>query len=148
MGKPIPKTVPVPVTKIILAFLAISVILSSLINISYLAFVGILFSIVSIPFLIEKFFKLSDSRLIITSLVLLCVGALFMFGSYDVNPFGALVGALFIISLYVMPTVLAYTRSHRSFAAIAVLSLLFGWTIIGWVIALIWSLTGNINTQK
>ena len=43
--------------------------------------------------------------------------------------------------LYFVPTVIAIVRGHGSWAAIAVLNVLLGWTVICWIIALIWSFT-------
>lgn len=52
---------------------------------------------------------------------------------------------LFIIllglALYVLPSGLALQRGHPNAAAIVVVNLLLGWTFVGWVAALAWSLT-------
>lgn len=50
---------------------------------------------------------------------------------------------LFLIMLvaYFIPTVVASGRSHQSAGAIFCLNLLLGWTLLGWVVALVWSLT-------
>jgi Superinfection immunity protein len=45
--------------------------------------------------------------------------------------------------LYFLPTVIALSRGHLSGLAIFLLNLFLGWTLIGWLIALIWSFTGN-----
>ncbi len=42
---------------------------------------------------------------------------------------------------YFCPTFVAAGRDHHNVAAIFVLNLLLGWTFIGWVAALVWSLT-------
>ena len=47
------------------------------------------------------------------------------------------------VLLYFLPTVVALIRGHLSALAIFLLNLFFGWTLIGWLIALIWSCTGN-----
>lgn len=44
--------------------------------------------------------------------------------------------------IYFLPTILALARGHLSTLAIFVLNLFLGWTMIGWIIALIWSCTG------
>jgi hypothetical protein len=44
--------------------------------------------------------------------------------------------------IYFLPTVLALCRGHLSTFAIFLLNLLLGWTLLGWIIALIWSCTG------
>jgi len=49
------------------------------------------------------------------------------------------------IALYFVPTVVAFTRKHQNAVAIFVTNLLLGWTFIGWVASLVWSLT---NPQK
>jgi hypothetical protein len=51
---------------------------------------------------------------------------------------GALVG-LFLLALYFAPSIVAALRSHRQTAAILVLNLLAGWTLVGWVIAMVWA---------
>ena len=43
--------------------------------------------------------------------------------------------------IYFLPSVLAILRGHQSWWAIVALNLLLGWTMIGWIGALIWSLT-------
>jgi hypothetical protein len=43
------------------------------------------------------------------------------------------------IFLYFIPSFVAWYRNHRQFNAIFILNFLLAWTIIGWVIALIWS---------
>jgi hypothetical protein len=44
---------------------------------------------------------------------------------------------------YWLPTLLAFHRRHRNRVAILIVNFLLGWTVIGWVAALIWSTTGN-----
>ena len=43
--------------------------------------------------------------------------------------------------VYCIPTVVAFVRQHHNRAAIRTLNLLLGWTIIGWIGALVWVLT-------
>jgi hypothetical protein len=56
-------------------------------------------------------------------------------------PFG-----LFGLAVYLLPTIVAALRHAKSMVGIVLLNVLLGWTFIGWIIALIWSLTGK--TQK
>lgn len=44
---------------------------------------------------------------------------------------------------YFLPTVIALARGHHNGFAIFLTNLLLGWTLIGWVIALIWSVTAS-----
>lgn len=62
---------------------------------------------------------------------------------------GAGVGAIVLIlaasvvglAFYLLPTIVAVVRSHDSMAAIGVVNLFFGWTLLGWVGCLAWALT-------
>ena len=45
------------------------------------------------------------------------------------------------LAVYFIPTVIALARHKRSALAIFAVNLFFGWSFIGWVAALVWSLT-------
>jgi hypothetical protein len=45
--------------------------------------------------------------------------------------------------IYLTPTAIAGNRGHKNGWSILALNVLLGWTFLGWVAALIWSLTGN-----
>jgi hypothetical protein len=45
------------------------------------------------------------------------------------------------IAIYFLPTIVAAKREHHNVTAIFVLDLLLGWTLIGWVCALVWACT-------
>jgi len=53
---------------------------------------------------------------------------------------------LIAFAVYFLPLIVAVRRWHRNTTAIGVLTLLLGWTFIGWVIALVWACTDNIKT--
>lgn len=46
---------------------------------------------------------------------------------------------IFVPALYLLPTYEAWTRKQANLQSIAALNLFLGWTIIGWVGALIWA---------
>lgn len=48
---------------------------------------------------------------------------------------------VFLLALYGVPSIVAFTRTHHQRFAILTLNLLLGWTLIGWVGALVWSAT-------
>ena len=50
-------------------------------------------------------------------------------------------------ALYFLPSIITINRDHRHWLAIQILNLLLGWTVVGWVIALVWSLMDQ-PTQK
>jgi Superinfection immunity protein len=54
---------------------------------------------------------------------------------------GVSTAAFLSIAIYLLPTFVATRRNHRNATAIAVLDIFFGWTVIGWVIAFVWSWT-------
>lgn len=53
--------------------------------------------------------------------------------------------AVVLIIVYFIPVVVASSRNHRSTGAIFLVNLLLGWSIIGWLWALIWASTGNVE---
>lgn len=53
---------------------------------------------------------------------------------------GILLIAVVVFGFFSIPTIVAFSRRHRSRWVILVLNLAFGVTLIGWVIALIWAL--------
>lgn len=42
--------------------------------------------------------------------------------------------------LYLLPAIIAYSRGHPDTIAITALTILLGWSMIGWLVALVWSL--------
>ncbi len=63
-------------------------------------------------------------------------------------------GALFFLAaaavglaMYWSPTIVAWRRHHKDLMAIGLVNLVFGWTFFGWVIALVWALTGRTMTN-
>ena len=45
--------------------------------------------------------------------------------------------------LHFLPTLIALARGHHNGFAIFLTNLLLGWTVIGWIVALIWSCTAS-----
>jgi hypothetical protein len=56
---------------------------------------------------------------------------------------GTLVAPSVLLPPYLLPTLVAAWRSHHQTAAIFALNLLLGWTVLGWIIALVWELTAT-----
>ena len=54
--------------------------------------------------------------------------------------FFALIAAV-AMGIYFLPTTIADEKRHKNTTAIFIVNLFFGYTVIGWVIALIWALT-------
>jgi hypothetical protein len=69
---------------------------------------------------------------------------------------GGTIGGFVLLALlaggYFLPTIIATLRNHRNAGAIVAVNVLLGWTFIGWVVALVWSMTNPpepvvVNTQ-
>jgi hypothetical protein len=46
--------------------------------------------------------------------------------------------------MYFLPSIIAFARSKRDTMAILLLNFFLGWTMIGWVVALVWALKTDI----
>lgn len=46
---------------------------------------------------------------------------------------------LSLLTGYFLPTIVAVMRRHGDLLAVAVVNVFLGWTVIGWVVALAWS---------
>jgi hypothetical protein len=75
----------------------------------------------------------------IAAIAMLCLG---MFGrsvipwSQALYSAGWMSLALFVYSL---PSMIAVTRRHRNRKAVLILNLVLGWTVLGWIGALVWA---------
>lgn len=46
--------------------------------------------------------------------------------------------------MYFLPSIIAFARSKRDTTAILILNFFLGWTMIGWVVALVWALKTDV----
>ena len=51
----------------------------------------------------------------------------------------SLLGFVVGTALYFVPTIVAGVRKKRNLVSIGLLNFFLGWTVIGWIIALIWA---------
>ena len=58
------------------------------------------------------------------------------------------IGLAFLITIYMFPAYLARSRGHRISDSIATFNLFLGWTIIGWIAALIWAQNDFDESRK
>jgi hypothetical protein len=56
---------------------------------------------------------------------------------------GGLIVLIIMGVIYFIPSIVANNRNHRQYTAIFLLNLLLGWTFVGWVAALVWSVTND-----
>ena len=50
--------------------------------------------------------------------------------------------------VYLVPAAVAWNRKHNNRAAIITLNILLGWTVIGWVGALVWAMTKDVEKEE
>ena len=51
-------------------------------------------------------------------------------------------------AIYFLPWVIAILRDHHQNMAIGALNLFLGWTVIGWIVALEWSVTSTTRGEQ
>lgn len=50
-----------------------------------------------------------------------------------------------VVVIYFAPTMTASHRWHKNTGPIMLINLFLGWTLIGWLVALVWSMTDNTD---
>jgi len=66
----------------------------------------------------------------------------------NLGPIALLVGLLILvagIAFYFLPSIVAHNRGHRNFVPILLVNIFVGWTFIGWIVALVWSFTHDVE---
>jgi len=56
--------------------------------------------------------------------------------------------AIAIIAVYLLPFFIASCRAHKQAPLISIVNLFLGWTLLGWVTALIWAFTNNVYEKE
>jgi hypothetical protein len=51
---------------------------------------------------------------------------------------------ILLLLTYFVPAFVARSRDHNNYVAIAMLNLFLGWTLLGWVAALVWACTDHV----
>lgn len=64
--------------------------------------------------------------------------------------YGLAMGVLVCLGLcaYFLPSIIASRRGHKNALAIKALNLLLGWSLLGWVLSLVWALTDNTTRPR
>lgn len=50
-----------------------------------------------------------------------------------------------VIGFYFLPTLVAKGRKHNNVLSIFVFNLFFGWCILGYLLAMVWSCSNNVS---
>lgn len=64
-----------------------------------------------------------------------------------IGSFGVVTFLLFGAGLYFIPTIIAFARGKSNKAAILALNFFLGWSLIGWVVSLVWALANEQPQQ-
>jgi len=53
----------------------------------------------------------------------------------------------FVLGIYFIPTIISWNREHHQGPAIILINLFLGWTLLGWIAALVLALTETKGTR-
>jgi hypothetical protein len=54
---------------------------------------------------------------------------------------------LLILLIYMLPTLIAFSREHPRRLDITVINILVGWTLIGWIIVFLWAALSPVESE-
>jgi hypothetical protein len=91
---------------------------------------------------VQRAAKTKENLQVLAVVALAAVAGVFHFGIGGQALFGWAI-ILMGICLYFLPATTAVNRRNPNALAIFVMNLLLGWTLIGWVMALVWAYTGK-----
>lgn len=55
-------------------------------------------------------------------------------------------GGIITLLIYFVPSYIAIKKDHKSKAAIILLNIFLGWSVIGYIVALVWSMSESKQT--
>ena len=53
-----------------------------------------------------------------------------------------------IVLIYLLPTLIAFSREHPQRGLIVILNLIFGWTLLGWILIFLWAALGRSEVDQ
>lgn len=56
---------------------------------------------------------------------------------------GVLIVLVVAFCCYFLPSIVAFNRNRHNKGAIFVLNLFLGWTVLGWVVSMVWAVSSN-----
>jgi uncharacterized membrane protein len=54
---------------------------------------------------------------------------------------------ILVVIIYMLPTLIAFSREHPRRQELTVFNILLGWTLIGWIIIFLWAALGRVEEQ-
>lgn len=58
-----------------------------------------------------------------------------------------LIGFIFVAFIYFLPVYIASKKDHPNFGVILLITVLFGWTLLGWLVCMIWACIDTNNNE-
>lgn len=55
------------------------------------------------------------------------------------DPTTPIILVIVVLLLYFLPTIVAVVRGKSNMISISIVNVVFGWTVLGWIIALVWA---------
>ncbi len=60
---------------------------------------------------------------------------------------GLAIGGFIALALYFLPILIAAARKHNQILPITLITIFLGWTFLGWLVATLWSLSPDVQTN-
>lgn len=57
--------------------------------------------------------------------------------------FGLAIGSFIALGVYFLPVIIAVYRKHNQILPITLITIFLGWTFLGWLAAILWSLNAD-----
>jgi hypothetical protein len=54
---------------------------------------------------------------------------------------------MLILIIYMLPTLIAFSREHSRRVGVAVFNIFLGWTLIGWIAVFLWAALAPVEEQ-
>ena len=77
--------------------------------------------------------------------IVLCAEFCWSLIDYFTDNYSFTLGPLVILAVYPMPSFVASVRKHNASLDIIIANLWLGWTVIGWIVALIWACDWDVE---
>ena len=58
------------------------------------------------------------------------------------------IAVIVLFSCYFMPAIIALLRDKCGAGGVALVNFFLGWTVIGWLLALVWAFSGKTRSEK
>ncbi len=65
----------------------------------------------------------------------------------DPSPVGV-IAVIVLFSCYFMPAIIALLRDKCGAGGVVLVNFFLGWTVIGWLLALVWASSGRTRSEK